>query len=224
MVLLFDRLLKAADRGVRVRLLVDDLLFAPEDRTIATITRHPHFDIKIFNPGRIRDSALGKMGILLLYFKELNRRMHNKLLVVDNQLAIVGGRNIGNEYFGLGKKYNFRDLDVLSVGPVVQEISHAFDKYWNADLAYPGSAMSKDATFDELSPMRKRAEEYLVQSSDVLASYPTQPVNWEEKLKHLPSQMHTGVGHFNSGRFIRKDEGTDIRGRKDQNYNRIHGS
>jgi len=194
--LLFDRLLKAADRGVRVRLLVDDLLFAAKDRNIANITRHPNFDIKIYNPGRIRDSTLGKMGILLLYFRELNRRMHNKLLVVDNQLAIVGGRNIGNAYFGLSKKYNFRDLDVLTVGPVVQEISYAFDKYWNADLSYPGSAMSQEASFEDLQRGRETLAEYLVQSSDVLASYPTQPVNWEEKLKHLPSQMHTGVGHF----------------------------
>lgn len=121
--LLFDRLLKAADLGVRVRLLVDDLIFTHKDRNIAAICQHPNFDIKIFNPGRVRDSTLGAIGEFLLYFKELNRRMHNKLFVVDNRLAIVGGRNIGNEYFGLSKKYNFRDLDVLVIGPVVEEIS-----------------------------------------------------------------------------------------------------
>jgi putative cardiolipin synthase len=78
-VLLFERLLKAADRGVRVRLLVDDLLFAAKDHNIATITRHPNFDIKIFNPGRVRDSTLGKMGTFLLYFRELNRRNHTDI-------------------------------------------------------------------------------------------------------------------------------------------------
>jgi putative cardiolipin synthase len=194
--LLFDHLLKAADRGVRVRLLVDDFLFATEDRTIAAITRHPNFDMKIFNPGKIRDSILGKMGVFLLYFKELNRRMHNKLLVADNQFAIVGGRNIGNAYFGLSRKYNFRDLDVLTIGPDVQEISDAFDKYWNNKLSYPGSAMSSEATFEEFQSKRAGLEEYLNQNKDFLASYPLRPINWEEKLMRLPQQMHTGVGHF----------------------------
>jgi putative cardiolipin synthase len=78
--LLFERLLKAADRGERLRLLVDDLHFAAKDHNIATITRHPNFDIKIFNPGRVRDSTLGKMGTFLLYFRELNRRNHTDIL------------------------------------------------------------------------------------------------------------------------------------------------
>jgi len=195
-ILLFDRLLKAADRGVRIRMLVDDLLFVAKNQSIAAITKHPNFDIKIYNPGRVRDSTLGKMGSFLLYFREMNRRMHNKLFVVDNQFAIVGGRNIGNEYFGLSKKYNFRDLDVLTLGPVVQEISHAFDEYWNADLSYPGNAMSKEATEEQIQPMRETFEKYLAQSIDNLVSYPTQPVNWEGKLKRLPSEMHAGVAHF----------------------------
>jgi putative cardiolipin synthase len=194
--LLFDRLLKAADRGVRVRMLVDDFIFAAKDRSIAVITKHSNFDIKIFNPGKIRDSTLGKLGIFMLYFKEMNRRMHNKLFVVDNRLAIAGGRNIGNEYFGLGKKYNFRDLDVLAVGPVVVEISHAFDEFWNADLSYPGSAMSSDATIAELQPLRDELAAYLIQNSDRLASYPIEPLNWEEMLMSLPSQLHPGQGHL----------------------------
>lgn len=169
--LLFDRLLKAADRGVRVRLLVDDLIFTPKDRNIAAICQHPNFDIKIFNPGRVRDSTLGAIGEFLLYFKELNRRMHNKLFVVDNRLAIVGGRNIGNEYFGLSKKYNFRDLDVLVIGPVVEEISRSFDVYWNVKLSYPGSAMSSEATIEELQTLREEHEESLSNERDVLASY-----------------------------------------------------
>lgn len=195
-ILLFERLLKAADRGVRIRMLVDDMLFVAKNQSIAAITKHPNFDLKIYNPGRVRDSTLGKMGSFLLYFREMNRRMHNKLFVVDNQFAIVGGRNIGNEYFGLSKKYNFRDLDVLTVGPVVQEISHAFDEYWNADLSYPGNAMSKEATYEEIQPMRESFAEYLAQSIDNLVSYPAQPVNWNEKLNRLPSQMHAGVAHF----------------------------
>ena len=194
--LLFERLLKAADRGVRVRLLVDDLLFAPKDRNIAAITRHPNFDIKIFNPGRIRDSTLGRLGGFLLYFRQLNRRMHNKMFVADNQLAIVGGRNIGNQYFGLGEKYNFRDLDVLVAGSVVEEISDAFDVYWNAELSYPAGAMSQEATYEELGPMRDRAADFFIDKRDFLDSYPIGPQAWEEKLRSMPSKMHTGTAHF----------------------------
>jgi len=194
--LLFDRLLKAADRGVRVRLLVDDLLFAPTDHVITAICMHPNFDIKIFNPGRVRNSRLGALGEFLIYFRQLNRRMHNKLFVVDNQLAIVGGRNIGKSYFGFNRKYNFRDLDVLVGGPVVEEISHAFDEYWNAEASYPGSAMSKKATNEELQRMREANTEYINKHRDVLFSFPLQPKQWTEAFLQLPSLMETGEAHF----------------------------
>ena len=194
--LLFNRLLKAADRGVRVRLLVDDLVFAPSDRSIASISRHPNFDLKIFNPGRVRESTLGGIGEFILYFKELNRRMHNKLFVVDNRLAIVGGRNIGNEYFGLGKKYNFRDLDVMVMGPVVEELSRAFDVYWNTKLAYPASAMHDEETLEDLQVIREEHEEALRRDSDRLTSYPIEPIGWQRVLQKLPTLMKVGEAHF----------------------------
>ncbi|MFC1859562.1 phospholipase D-like domain-containing protein [Thermodesulfobacteriota bacterium] len=122
--------------------------------------------------------------------------MHNKLFVVDNQLAIVGGRNIGNEYFGLSQKYNFRDLDVLVIGPVVEELSHAYDEYWNAKPAYPGSAMSGKATKEDLRLLREANTEYLNNNGKIFASYPMQPKLWEKKLRQLPSRMKVGTAHF----------------------------
>ena len=197
-ILLFDRLLKAADRGVRVRLLVDDIFFVGKDRNMAAIALHPNFDIKIFNPGNVRNSLLGitEASDFLLNFKELNRRMHNKLLVVDNQCAIVGGRNIGNAYFGLSKKYNFRDLDVLVTGPVIPQISAAFDIYWNVKLAYPGSAMSDKETVEDLVALRQRAETYLLENKEMLASYPMQPINWQDTFRQLPERLLTGKAYF----------------------------
>jgi putative cardiolipin synthase len=118
------------------------------------------------------------------------------MFVVDNRMAIVGGRNIGNLYFGVSDKYNFRDLDVLVTGPVVEEISTAFDVYWNADLAYPGSALSPEATYEELALIRERAKNYLIEKRDLLNSYPLEPKSWEKNLVEVPSQMHAGVGHF----------------------------
>ena len=179
-----------------MRVLLDDFLFAAKNRAIAVIAQHPNFDIKIFNPGKFRDSTLGKFGGFLLYFRQLNRRMHNKLFAVDNRLAIIGGRNIGNEYFGLSEKYNFRDLDVLVTGPVLEEISNAFDKYWNAELSYPGSAMSSDAALEELEPKRREIKRFLADKSALLTSFSGQRANWQEKLMSLPTRMHAGTAHF----------------------------
>jgi len=194
--LLFERILKAADRGVRVRLLVDAIGFASTDHFASAMAMHPNFDIKIFNPGKVRSSKLGAMGEFLLYFRELNRRMHNKLFIVDNRMAIVGGRNIGNEYFGLAKKFNFRDLDVLTVGPVVEEISHAFDDYWNADLSYSGAYMSGKAKPGDINLIRESLADYFGQLPELVASYPENSVRWKEKIARLPSIMKTGEAHF----------------------------
>jgi len=120
-----------------------------------------------------------------------------KLFAVDNRVAIVGGRNIGNEYFGLSGKYNFRDLDVLVVGPVVEhEISHAFDDYWNAKVAYPGGAASNRATIEELRQIQKENTDYLIEHRDLLSSYPMEPRKWGQELQQLPLRMKPGEAHF----------------------------
>ena len=195
-ILLFERLLRAADRGVRVRLLVDDMVFAPEDSTIAGLTMHPNIDIKIYNPGNVRNSTLGALGDFIVNFKELNRRMHNKLFIADNHVAIVGGRNIGNEYFGLSKKYNFRDLDVLVVGSVVPELANAFDAYWNAELSYPGRAMSDEGNIEEIETIRKRAETYLAENREILSSYPLKPKDWVKEIRQLQDSLLPGKAQF----------------------------
>jgi putative cardiolipin synthase len=206
--LLFDRLLKAADRGVRVRLLVDDMVFAGKDRNIAAIARHPNFDIKIFNPGNVRNSLFGLTAAsdFLLNFKQLNRRMHNKLMVVDNQFAIVGGRNIGNAYFGLSKKYNFRDLGLLVTGPVLLELSAAFDLYWNIDLAYPAGALSDEATLEDLEPIRREVETYLSERKKILASYPLEPIDWQDRFSHLADKLSPGKAYFLQDKPVRIGE------------------
>jgi putative cardiolipin synthase len=194
--LLFDGLLKAADRGVRVRLLVDDFYFSRKDRNIAAISMHPNFDISIFNPGRVRKRGFRASLEFLFNLKELNRRMHNKLLIVDNQIAIVGGRNISNSYFGLSKKYNYRDLDVLVVGPVIEQTSHAFDEYWNSDFAYPGIAMSGRAKQEDLDAIRENVSKHLMDRQGVLESYPNEPLEWKRMLRQLPARMETGPARF----------------------------
>ena len=118
--IIVDRVMKAADRGVRVRLLVDDPYYKASDSIVAALDAHPNVEIRLFNPLANRSwSALD----FIVDFGRVNRRMHNKLMVADNAAAIVGGRNIGDIYYGVNTTANYRDLDVLAVGPVVRELS-----------------------------------------------------------------------------------------------------
>jgi putative cardiolipin synthase len=194
--LLFLRLLDAADRGVRVRLMVDDIFLVGRDRDLASLSEHPNLDIKIYNPGRVRDSTLGSIGEFLLNFRQLNRRMHNKMLVADNRLGIIGGRNIGNAYFGLDEKYNFRDLDVIVTGPVVEEISHAFDDYWNHKMAYPVEAIPHESSEESLVLLRERSEEVVQENLGELASFRAERPVPSEDVMRLVGQMQFGEAHF----------------------------
>lgn len=136
--MLLYRVLQAAQRGVRVRLLIDDLYALGKEFDLATLSVQPNIQVRVFNPFAHRGS-LGVSQVLELIRdpSRLNRRMHNKLWIADNSEAIVGGRNLGNEYFDLEGEVNCYDLDVLAAGPVVREVSRSFDEYWNSEWAVP---------------------------------------------------------------------------------------
>ncbi|UUX96210.1 phosphatidylserine/phosphatidylglycerophosphate/cardiolipin synthase family protein [Aquabacterium sp. J223] len=128
----------AADRGVRVRLLVDDLNTAGNDEAFRRLTEHPRIEVRLFNPlpaGRF--STITRVMASLREVDRINRRMHNKMFVADNALAFMGGRNLGDAYFLQSDSANFVDLDVVVAGPAVQALSRSFDRYWNSPLAYP---------------------------------------------------------------------------------------
>ena len=154
--LLSQRLLNAADRGVRVRMLLDDLDIVEEDELLDALDAHPNIEVRLFNPFRLRHrSMLAKAGQFLLEGRRLNRRMHNKAFIVDGAQAIIGGRNIGDAYFEVGDEVYFRDLDALVIGPVVHQIAASFDDYWNSDSAHPVKAWTgKNATPEHLAEVR----------------------------------------------------------------------
>ena len=132
--LLFNMLHRAADRGVRVRLLLDDNNTNGMDDILAALNNHPNIEIRLFNPFTTRNwRALG----YLTDFPRLNRRMHNKSLTADNKATIIGGRNIGDEYFNVDGNTIFADLDILATGNVVTQVSEDFDRYWASKSAYP---------------------------------------------------------------------------------------
>ena len=148
-------LLRAADRGVHVRLLVDDIFTSGYDAGMAGLVTHPNFEIRIFNPFA-RRSARFIDGITS--FSRINRRMHNKSFTVDNLVTIIGGRNIADEYFGARVDAKFSDLDVLAIGPVVQDVSAMFDEYWNHERAAPVAAFAKMPDDPAAELVRLRAE------------------------------------------------------------------
>ena len=138
-------LLEAADRGVRVRLLVDDLDARAKNYGFAALHAHPNIEVRMFNPLESRSGTLSFVVEALGSAKRINRRMHNKTWIADNRIAIVGGRNLGDEYFGASEEVNFVDLDFAMVGPIVRDASASFDRYWNSPLAYPMDVLAPDA-------------------------------------------------------------------------------
>lgn len=140
--LLADAILRAADRGVRVRMLIDDADASGRDPEVAVIAAHPNVEVRLFNPFAYR-GEVGFLRYLEFAFNasRLNYRMHNKLYVVDNEIALVGGRNVGDEYFQASHEFEFGDYDVFAAGPVVRDLSASFDAYWNNAVAIPVEAL-----------------------------------------------------------------------------------
>jgi cardiolipin synthase C len=163
--LLAQELLAAADRGVRVRLLVDDMDARAKNYGFAALHAHPNVEVRMFNPFETRSGSLTFVFEALGSAKRINRRMHNKTWIADNRIAIAGGRNLGDEYFGASEDVNFVDLDLAMVGPIVRDASASFDRYWNSPLAYPMdvlapaavSSAALEALRERIAPMVEQA-------------------------------------------------------------------
>ncbi|MCW2269054.1 phospholipase D family protein [Pseudomonas sp. JUb96] len=181
---LVHELLLAADRGVRVRILLDDTTSDGLDVQMATLAAHPNIHIRVFNPLRLGRSTGPTRAVGRLFNLNLqHRRMHNKLWLVDNSMAIVGGRNLGDEYFDAEPNLNFTDIDLLGVGPVAEQLGHSFDQYWNSALSKPiGDFLLTQPDASDLRASRQRLEAYLADARikrkplyDRLMAYQTQP-------------------------------------------------
>jgi len=162
--LLLNRVLHAAERGVRVRLLLDDLGTAADDATLLAINAHRNVEIRLYNP--VAHRTVRGLGVVS-DFDRVNRRMHNKSFTADNQVSIVGGRNVGDEYFEARPDLDFADFDVMAVGPVVDEISDSFDHYWNSPAAFPIAALGgKPPDDDEIANRRAELDTFVKSRQD----------------------------------------------------------
>lgn len=182
--LLFEALWQAAERGVRVRLLLDDINTKGLDATLAALDAHENIEVRLYNPFAQRRA---RWAGYLTDFKRINRRMHNKSFTVDNVVTVVGGRNIGNEYFAAGAGVAFADLDVIAVGPVVREVSAAFDRYWNSASAYPTEGLLP-------APTAETAE--LLQKKFAATRAGAQSVQYLVALKETPLVTELQAGHL----------------------------
>jgi putative cardiolipin synthase len=164
--LLFNAVRDAADRGVRVRLLLDDHGTYGVDETLAALDAHPNIEVRLFNPFRIRTPRA--LNYLFDFFR-LNRRMHNKSFTADNQVTIIGGRNIGDEYFGATDGLLYVDLDVMAVGPIVTDMSRDFDRYWASGSSYPVSGFLPAGDSGEMTELSWTAS--LIAENPAAAAY-----------------------------------------------------
>jgi cardiolipin synthase C len=179
-----DFLLRAADRGVKIRLIIDDATVRPNTHEISLLDSHENIQIKVYNPGIKLGSVKLRAKKILTQMGKLHRRMHNKTIIVDNLVAITGGRNVADEYFDYHKKYNFRDRDVLLAGKAVPDVSRSFEQFWNDTLSIE---------FAELVPYKKKKKYSDPERFDKIHAYACDTENFsprmKEKIKNFPKHF-----------------------------------
>ena len=197
--LLLEHVIQAAERGVRVRLVVDDTLFIRGKKGLANLDAHPNIEIRIFNPWA--SAGVARAFETAGRAKKLNTRMHNKLLIADGHMAILGGRNIGDHYFGLHHKYNFHDLDVVVLGDEAFESSEIFDHFWSSDQVMPVSAFVEEPSWQAIEDERVEMLDSL-RGADELSGFPIERHDWNVEFAALMERMSTGSSTLEYDRLV----------------------
>lgn len=192
--LILQRAVDAALRGIDVRLVVDDLLTIKLDQAIYELDQLPNVEIRLFNPWKDR-SILSRGGEMIAEFERLNTRMHDKLMIVDGHAVVVGGRNIGDHYFGLSTAYNFHDLDVLGFGHIATQANAMFDHFWNSEWVV--SAQNLDVEYDaRFTDEKWRALREANQSSAKLSVFGAESRDWSREFAALAKRLHPGTSYL----------------------------
>jgi putative cardiolipin synthase len=189
--LVLERAVHAANRGVKVRMIVDDLLLHGLDQMVVNLQAHPNIEFRIFNPWQDRESLLSRAGEMIARMERLNTRMHDKLLIADGRAAVIGGRNIGDHYFGISTTYNFHDTDLLGIGHIGLEANDMFDRFWNSEWVLPGDSLKTepDAKQADIAWTRLQAQSEIAPE---LASFSRKPQNWQSELDALVPALRIG--------------------------------
>ncbi len=182
-----DYIVRAADRGVKVRILVDDIMVDADIDEVLTLNAHENIEIKIYNPGvNLGKNILGKLKKFATDFRLANQRMHNKTFTVDGRVTITGGRNIADEYFDYNREYNFRDRDVLLLGKITKEINHTFNDFWNNNLSVPVTDLSDETIhLDSMAASFAKLHEYACNPENFWPQVRTRIANLPKAFKDL---------------------------------------
>ena len=190
------RVLHAADRGVRVRILLDDLCVSAHEKEFASLGMHPNIEVRTYNPFGNRTTA-GRVVEFIFRFGRLNHRMHNKSVIADGRFAILGGRNIGDRYFGVYDAFVQNDLDIMAVGPVVASVATGFDTYWNSDQAVPLEvAAPRRSANGDLEEFTAYTEATYLADKDRLQAFTFEPQDWTEHFEELARGFAPGRGAY----------------------------
>lgn len=188
-----DYLVRAADRGVKVRILIDDIMVDAGIGDILTLDSHENITIKVYNPGvNLGKNIISKIAKFTTDFRNANQRMHNKTFTVDGKVVITGGRNIADEYFDYDHEYNFRDRDVLLVGKVSEEVTTSFNDFWNTPL----SVLTTDLVDQE-------EKQYNTHTFDRLHQYACNPENFWPQIRSKIENLPIAIQHIkDSGKLV----------------------
>ena len=189
--LLLERAILAAERGVKVRLIVDDLILHGHDQTIVNLHALPNFEFRIFNPWKDRGSMLERGGEMLAQMERLNSRMHDKLIIADGRAAVVGGRNIGDHYFGLSETYNFHDTDLMGIGHLAEQANDMFDGFWNSDWVVSADNINIEPNQEAGKKQREMLMDNAANAPE-LEQFPREPRDWTEELTEFATGMRPG--------------------------------
>jgi putative cardiolipin synthase len=184
--LLADRILHAADRGVRVRILIDDFGVSGKGGDVLKLDAHANVEVRNFNPWSTRGNRLGTSTEFLARAYVLNRRMHNKTIIADGRFAVLGGRNIGDRYFGLYEHFVQNDLDLMMAGPAAGEVAMTFDAFWNSEHSYLVASFEYDQRpRTPLETTRVELHSSIEGNAALLGAFPTEPTDWSAYLEEL---------------------------------------
>jgi putative cardiolipin synthase len=200
--LLIRELVAAADRGVRVRMLIDDMYGGQADAVWLALDVHPNVEVRLFNPF-VRGRSKNLQFVTRL--KTVNHRMHSKSFTVDNQISIVGGRNIGDEYFNADQNLAFADLDVMTIGPVVPNVSQEFDQYWNSEPAYPVATLMAAAQPGALDKLRNDLAAFYQQKQTSVYIGALENSALAEALRNGPTSFAGQVIHDSAEKMAKGD-------------------
>ena len=175
---------------MKVRLLLDDFAVSKSGALVARLDAHPSIEVRVFNPWASRGSMFGVAVEFLARTKTLNRRMHNKAYIADGRFAILGGRNIGDRYFGIYEPFVENDLDLLVSGPVVADVTASFEEFWNSPVAYPIAVLDSHVA-KQAATTDARFAETIAAAGQRLAAFPTSK-DWHEVFDGLPGTFAAG--------------------------------